>query len=187
MPSTTTRSQSHQPVCPGSISHNVHENTQRPASLLCPNRVFLEEAFEVLEPDDGKLSRPVLRGPGPAMGSGYSITMRPWVEWTLWNLNRFCSQKACHRRSSAKKLLLILIDLSLSTTKYVILAAALRRESEISSGFSEGLVAAPARAGAALQKWPVLKRRDAWRGGRKRSSGCRQSSGATESIESWRR
>ena len=30
--------------------------------FLSPNRVFLE-AFEVLEPDDGKLSRPVLRGP----------------------------------------------------------------------------------------------------------------------------
>jgi hypothetical protein len=68
MPSTTTRSQSHQPVCPGSISHNVHENTHRPTSLLCRNRVFLEEAFEVLEPDDGKLSRPVLRGPGPSNG-----------------------------------------------------------------------------------------------------------------------
>ena len=31
--------------------------------FLSPNRVFLE-AFEVLEPDDGKLSCPVLRGPG---------------------------------------------------------------------------------------------------------------------------
>jgi hypothetical protein len=29
------------------------------------NRVSLKEAFEGLEPDDGKLSRPVLRGPGP--------------------------------------------------------------------------------------------------------------------------
>ena len=28
------------------------------------NRVSSKEAFEVLEPDDGKLSRPVLRGPG---------------------------------------------------------------------------------------------------------------------------
>jgi hypothetical protein len=28
-----------------------------------PNRVSFQEAFEVLEPDDGKLSRPVLRGP----------------------------------------------------------------------------------------------------------------------------
>src|SRR6266436_1542079 len=33
-----------------------------------PNRVSLKEAFEVLEPDDGKLSRPVLRGPGPSNG-----------------------------------------------------------------------------------------------------------------------
>ena len=28
------------------------------------NRVFLREAFEGLEPDEGKLSSPVLRGPG---------------------------------------------------------------------------------------------------------------------------
>ena len=32
--------------------------------FLYPNRVSLKEAFEVLDPDDGKLSRPVLRGPG---------------------------------------------------------------------------------------------------------------------------
>jgi hypothetical protein len=36
--------------------------------FLSPNRVSLNEAFEVLEPDDGKLSRPVLRGPGPSNG-----------------------------------------------------------------------------------------------------------------------
>src|ERR1700694_5230987 len=36
--------------------------------FLFPNRVSLKEAFEVLEPDDGKLSRPVLRGPGPSNG-----------------------------------------------------------------------------------------------------------------------
>jgi hypothetical protein len=36
--------------------------------FLYPNRVSLQEAFEVLEPDDGKLSRPVLRGPGPSNG-----------------------------------------------------------------------------------------------------------------------
>src|ERR1017187_5607423 len=36
--------------------------------FLYPNRVSLTEAFEVLEPDDGKLSRPVLRGPGPSNG-----------------------------------------------------------------------------------------------------------------------
>ena len=33
-----------------------------------PNRVSFQEAFEVLEPDDGKLSRPVLRGPGLSNG-----------------------------------------------------------------------------------------------------------------------
>lgn len=32
------------------------------------NRVSFQEAFEVLEPDDGKLSRPVLRGPGLSNG-----------------------------------------------------------------------------------------------------------------------
>jgi hypothetical protein len=36
---------------------------------LYPNRVSLHEALEVLEPDDGKLSRPVLRGPGPSNGA----------------------------------------------------------------------------------------------------------------------
>lgn len=36
--------------------------------FLYPNRVSLTEAFEVLEPDDGKLSRPVLRGPGLSDG-----------------------------------------------------------------------------------------------------------------------
>src|SRR3984893_9027130 len=32
------------------------------------NRVSLKEAFEGPEPDDGKLSRPVLRGPAPSHG-----------------------------------------------------------------------------------------------------------------------
>src|SRR6266478_3847227 len=36
--------------------------------FLSPNRVSLNEALEVLEPDDGKLSRPVLRGPAPSNG-----------------------------------------------------------------------------------------------------------------------
>jgi hypothetical protein len=36
--------------------------------FLYPNRVPLKGAFEVLEPDDGKLSRPVLRGPNPSDG-----------------------------------------------------------------------------------------------------------------------
>jgi hypothetical protein len=36
-------------------------------------RVSLKEAFEGPEPDDGKLSRPVLRGPDPTMGAGYSV------------------------------------------------------------------------------------------------------------------
>ena len=36
--------------------------------FLYPNRVSFLEAFEALEPDDGKLSRPVLGGPGPSNG-----------------------------------------------------------------------------------------------------------------------
>lgn len=36
--------------------------------FLSLNRVSFQEAFEVLEPDDGKLSRPVLRGPGLSNG-----------------------------------------------------------------------------------------------------------------------
>jgi hypothetical protein len=37
--------------------------------FLYPNRVSVHEAFEALEPDDGKLSRPVLRGPGLSNGA----------------------------------------------------------------------------------------------------------------------
>jgi hypothetical protein len=37
-------------------------------TFLYPNRVSSYEAFEALEPDDGKLSRPVLRGPGSSNG-----------------------------------------------------------------------------------------------------------------------
>jgi hypothetical protein len=36
--------------------------------FLSLNRVSFQEAFEALEPDDGKLSRPVLRGPGLSNG-----------------------------------------------------------------------------------------------------------------------
>ena len=36
--------------------------------FLSLNRVSLKGAFEVLEPDDGKLSRPVLRGSGLSNG-----------------------------------------------------------------------------------------------------------------------
>ena len=35
---------------------------------LFPNRVSVRRRFEGLEPDDRKLSRPVLRGPGPRNG-----------------------------------------------------------------------------------------------------------------------
>jgi hypothetical protein len=39
-----------------------------PCVFLFPNRVLFNEAFEVLEPDDGKPSSPVLRGPGSSNG-----------------------------------------------------------------------------------------------------------------------
>ena len=39
-----------------------------PTSFRVENRVSLKEAFEGLEPDEGKVSRPVLRGPGTRNG-----------------------------------------------------------------------------------------------------------------------
>jgi hypothetical protein len=78
----------------------------------------------VLEPDDGKLSCPVLRGPGPAMGSGYSINNAPVGGMDSMEFESILFSKGLPQRSSAKKVLLMLIDLSLSTTKYVISAAA---------------------------------------------------------------
>ena len=36
--------------------------------LTYRSRVSLKEAFEGLEPDEAKVSRPVLRGPGPSNG-----------------------------------------------------------------------------------------------------------------------
>ncbi len=47
--------------------------------FLYPNRVSLKEAFEVLEPDDGKLSRPVLRGPG--LSDGVRLLDQPARWW----------------------------------------------------------------------------------------------------------
>ncbi len=44
--------------------------------FLSPNRVF-SEAFEVLEPDDGKLSCPVLRGPG-GRKAAWLLDLRPF-------------------------------------------------------------------------------------------------------------
>jgi hypothetical protein len=48
--------------------------------FLYPNRVSFHEAFEALEPDDGKLSVRFLEGRAPAMGPGYSILKRE-KEW----------------------------------------------------------------------------------------------------------
>ncbi len=49
---------------------------------------------------------------------------RPWVQRTLWNLNRFWSQKPCQTGRLAKRLLLMLIELLLLATLCVILAPA---------------------------------------------------------------
>jgi hypothetical protein len=49
---------------------------------------------------------------------------RLWVGWTLWNLNRFWSQKPCQTRSFAKTLLSMLIDILLLCAMCVILPPA---------------------------------------------------------------
>ena len=49
---------------------------------------------------------------------------RPWVQQTLWNLNRFWTQKPCQTGRLAKRLLLILIELLLLATICVILPPA---------------------------------------------------------------
>jgi len=42
------------------------------------NRVSLKEAFEGPEPDEGKLSRPVLRGLAPSNGGGLLGGRQQW-------------------------------------------------------------------------------------------------------------
>ena len=49
---------------------------------------------------------------------------RLWVGWTLWNLNRFWSQKPCQTRSFAKTLLSMFIDILLLCAMCVILPPA---------------------------------------------------------------
>jgi len=44
-------------------SPECHNRVHR-LRFLYPNRVPFQEAFAAIEPDDGKQSRPVLRGPG---------------------------------------------------------------------------------------------------------------------------
>jgi hypothetical protein len=50
----------------------IHRNVRRLqvciAQATYQSRVSLKEAFEGLEPDEAKVSRPVLRGPGPSNG-----------------------------------------------------------------------------------------------------------------------
>jgi hypothetical protein len=46
--------------------------------FLYPSRVSFIEAFEALEPDDGKPSRPVLRGLTPSNGGGLLGGPQQW-------------------------------------------------------------------------------------------------------------
>jgi hypothetical protein len=64
--------------------------------FLYPSRVPLNGAFEVLEPDDGKLSRPVLRGPNPGNGVrllGYVAARVCGSRGQLWEFN--CGKERC--------------------------------------------------------------------------------------------
>src|SRR6202022_247022 len=56
------------------------------------NRVSLKEAFEGLEPDDGKLSRPVLRGLAPSNGG--RLLGIVWLRHLLgWMVSAFSSRE----------------------------------------------------------------------------------------------
>jgi hypothetical protein len=59
------------------------------------NRVSLKEAFEGLEPDEGKLSRPVLRGPGSRKAAWLLGTTGNWQNEDF-HLARFAALSAAH-------------------------------------------------------------------------------------------
>src|SRR6516164_532746 len=59
------------------------------------NRVSLREAFEGLEPDEGKLSRPVLRGPGSREAAWLLGTTGNWRDEDF-HLARFTVLSAAH-------------------------------------------------------------------------------------------
>jgi hypothetical protein len=56
------------------------------------NRVSLKEAFEGPEPDDGKLSRPVLRGPAPSNG-GWLLGIASLRHLLGWIVSAFRSRE----------------------------------------------------------------------------------------------
>ena len=59
------------------------------------NRVSSQEAFEGLEPDEGKLSRPVLRGPGSREAAWLLGTTGNWRDEDF-HLARFTVLSAAH-------------------------------------------------------------------------------------------
>ena len=66
--------------------------------FLSPNRVSLNEALEVLEPDDGKLSRPVLSGGHPLRGGCVSLKL---VQSALWS-GRYFDPSSSELESAAQ-------------------------------------------------------------------------------------
>jgi hypothetical protein len=62
------------------------------------NRVSFSEAFEGLEPDEAKVSRPVLRGPGPSNGAWLLGTTGNWRNEDF-HLARFAVLSAAHSSS----------------------------------------------------------------------------------------
>jgi len=66
----------------GPVSNKIHRNVRRlqprivKATQLLGNRVLFRKAFEMLQPCEGRLSRTVLRGLGPAMAPGYPTAAR---------------------------------------------------------------------------------------------------------------
>jgi len=65
------------------------------------NRVSLKEAFEGLEPDKGKLSRPVLRGPGSRKAAWLLGTTGNWRSEDF-HLARFAALSAAHCHQSSE-------------------------------------------------------------------------------------
>jgi hypothetical protein len=56
--------------------------------FLSPNRVSFQKAFEALEPDDGKLSRPVLRGPDLRNGVRLLDPPTGVIRFCVWTRER---------------------------------------------------------------------------------------------------
>jgi hypothetical protein len=70
--------------------------------ILYPNRVPFKGALEVLEPDDGKLSRPVLRGRNPSNGvrllDRQKFAREGWMHTPIRKEQRFCRTEMARSR-----------------------------------------------------------------------------------------